>query len=242
MPTALFLSPHLDDAVFSAGGTLAAMLDAGWRVELVTVFTASVANPTPFALTCQTDKGLSPEVDYMAVRRAEDLAAAAALGLDARHVHHLDLPEAPHRGYRSAADLFAGMHADDEATADRVADAVRPWVDAAVRGAGADRVLWPACLGHHADHLLVDRAVRRLGPRGQRWRWRDTPYVMRHPGPRPEMSVDIAATLTRKLAACTCYTTQLGFQFGGEAAMRERLTMLARAEAKGHGLAERFYR
>ena len=58
MPLALALSPHLDDAAFSCGGTLAALAAEGWEVAVATLFTASVEAPTGFALACQTDKGL----------------------------------------------------------------------------------------------------------------------------------------------------------------------------------------
>jgi hypothetical protein len=95
---ALALSPHLDDAAFSCGGTLARLAEAGWRVVVATLFTRSVPDPTGFALACQLDKGLGPEVDYMALRRAEDRDAMRALGAEARW---LDLPEAPHRRYGS---------------------------------------------------------------------------------------------------------------------------------------------
>ena len=104
MRRAVAVSPHLDDAAFSAGGVLAGLAAAGWDVALVTVFTATVPEPTGFALACQTDKGFGPEVDYMALRRDEDHAAAAVLGLG--EVVHLPLPEAPHRGYGSPAELF----------------------------------------------------------------------------------------------------------------------------------------
>ena len=86
MSTALAISPHLDDAVFSAGGTLAHLATAGWRVVMATVFTASVPEPKGFALACQLDKGLSPEVDYMGLRRDEDLTAADELGVEAVHL------------------------------------------------------------------------------------------------------------------------------------------------------------
>ena len=69
MPTALALSPHLDDAAFSCGGLLASLAQAGWRVVMATLFTGSVAEPKGFALACQLDKGLGPEIDYMALRR-----------------------------------------------------------------------------------------------------------------------------------------------------------------------------
>jgi LmbE family N-acetylglucosaminyl deacetylase len=65
MPVALALSPHLDDAAFSCGGTLALLARRGWQVVLCTVFTASVDNPTGFALACQADKGVGPEIDYI---------------------------------------------------------------------------------------------------------------------------------------------------------------------------------
>ncbi len=67
--TALALSPHLDDAAFSAGGTLHALGRAGWRVVVATIFTRSMPEPQGFALRCQTDKGLAPDIDYMALRR-----------------------------------------------------------------------------------------------------------------------------------------------------------------------------
>ncbi|MEK8106267.1 PIG-L family deacetylase [Micromonospora sp. M12] len=104
------VSPHLDDAVFSIGGTLAALVAAGWTVRVVTCFTASVPEPSPFALACQLDKGLAADVDYMALRRAEDRAACALLGVEPVH---LPLAEAPHRGYPDPAALFAGVRADD---------------------------------------------------------------------------------------------------------------------------------
>ncbi len=104
MPTALALSPHLDDAAFSAGGLLATLAEAGWRVVMATLFTQSVPAPEGFALACQLDKGLGPEVDYMALRRGEDDRAARALGI--APPLHLPFREAPHRGYGSAPELF----------------------------------------------------------------------------------------------------------------------------------------
>ncbi len=192
---------------------MAKLVDDGWRVELVTVFTKSVPNPTGFALACQTDKGLAADADYMAIRRNEDLAAARALGVE--HVHHLDLPEAPHRGYTSAADLFAGMHDDDRSTTALVADAIASFLP-------ADRVFLPLGLGNHVDHLHVIKAFA-----SEAWQWLDTPYVLREPTMPDGERVDIATTLDRKLDACAAYTTQLPFQFGDEPAMRRQLTDLA---------------
>ncbi len=198
------VSPHLDDAVFSAGAALAALAARGHDVRVVTTFTRSVPEPRGFALACQTDKGLGPEVDYMAVRRAEDEAAMAALGLPAPI--HLSLAEAPHRGYESARALFAGPHAEDDVVA-ALTEALAPHLE------GAEFVLAPLGLGNHVDHVQVRAA---LGPTPF-VAWHDLPYALREPGPGAPGEVPPGPA---KLAACAAYVTQLGFQFGGEEAMR----------------------
>lgn len=211
MRTVVAVSPHLDDAVFSAGATLAALAAGGARVTVVTAFTASIPAPTGFALACQTDKGLGPEVDYMAMRRAEDIEALRRLGLPPPV--HLAFPEAPHRGYDSAPALFAGVH-DGDAVAAGLARALAPHLE------GADLLLAPLGLGGHVDHLLVRAALRGRAVTS----WHDLPYALRTPGPAAAHTHPAAAThAAAKLDACAAYATQLGFQFGGEAAMREAL-------------------
>ena len=215
----LAVSPHLDDAVFSVGATLAVLADAGHEVTVLTCLTASVPEPAGFALACQTDKGLAADVDYMALRRAEDTAALAVLG--AGQVH-LDLPEAPHRGYTGAADLFAGVHPGDDV-----------WRELADRLAGHEADVWlaPQALGGHVDHLQVQRAVASLG-RPTAW-WRDSPYVLRDPAAAPGEHLPAGLTevrlpndRARRADACACYATQLGFQFGGPGPMRTALAGL----------------
>ncbi len=220
MPRALALSPHLDDAAFSCGGTLAALAKAGWEVVVATAFTRSVPEPTGFALACQLDKGLPPEVDYMALRRAEDREACARLG--ARAVW-LDLPEAPHRGYADARALFAAPREDDqihEPLARAVAGLLEP---------APDLLLAPQAIGGHVDHVRLVEALRAVLPDGVPngmpvlW-WTDFPYAARpvREAARPFAVAmeawpehDVAGDATARLAACAAYATQLGFQFGG---------------------------
>jgi len=224
------VSPHLDDAVFSAGGTLARLAAAGHEVLVLTVFTGSVAAPTGFALACQTDKGLAPDVDYMALRRDEDAAALARLGVRGEH---LGLLEAPHRGYETPAALFAGRHAGDE-VAGAVGSVVTPYVDT------ADVVLAPQAVGDHVDHQVVTTVVAGLADPGRTAWWRDTPYAVRHPDAdgAPEVTgvdvaVDVAAVLDVKAGAAGAYATQVGFQFGGPEHVAGVLADLARREGRG---------
>ncbi len=219
---AVAISPHLDDAVFSAGATLARLADANWQVEIVTVFTASVPDPAGFALACQLDKGLGPEVDYMALRRAEDAEAVRRLGLGRPPVH-LPFREAPHRGYDSAPALFAGPRHGDAAIVEEVRAALAPLLE------GAQLVLAPAGLGGHVDHLQVLAA---LAPLARPVLWHDQPYALRLDRPPPTGCEDGCRRhlRERKLRAAAAYASQLAFQFpsrggvpAGEPAMRRAL-------------------
>lgn len=224
MTTLLAISPHLDDAVFSAGAMLWKAAQSGDRVIIATVFTGNVARPTGFALACQLDKGLGPEVDYMALRRDEDRDACALLGAEARH---LPLLEAPHRGYRDAAALFGAVRPDDAAGAE-----VRSALTSLIGEIAPDRLLGPLGIGGHVDHLIVRDALAEVaGPVPLSW-WEDWPYLDR------SGAVDREGTRctslseesrTAKLRACSAYHSQLGFQFGG----RDKLRLaLKRQEAE----------
>lgn len=232
----LAVSPHLDDAVFSVGATLARAAAHGEEVVLATVFTRSVASPQGFALACQLDKGLPVEADYMALRRAEDELAACRLGLAG--VIHLDLAEAPHRGYGSPAQLFTAIRGDDPA----VTGVPQALADLLARTAPAT-ILGPQAIGGHVDHAVVARALAQLGVPVARWR--DVPYVLRK-GSCGDRDASAAAEhavavtelqLQRKVNACAAYATQVPFQFGGVAAMERTVRDLAHHEAARLGVA-----
>ena len=235
MSCVLAVSPHLDDAIFSAGGTLAQRARQGWRVIVVTCFTANVAQPAGFALACQLDKGLGPEVDYMALRRAEDITACVAIGAEPLH---LPFFEAPHRGYDSAPALFAEVRGDDyieillSAQLDRLIDDYRP-----------ELILGPLAIGNHVDHHIVRSALTAAGRFAAKTRtarlllWEDWPYADHAPVPDSNGEVvqldeaDVAA----KIAGALAYSSQLGFQFGSAAALTGRLQ--ARRSEAFHTLA-----
>ena len=246
MPTALFLSPHLDDVAFSCAGTLLRLQRAGWDTPVVTVFTLSVPHPQGFALRCQTDKGIAPSVDYMALRRAEDAEFARLLGIS--DAQYWPLPEAPHRGYDAPPALFAGMRFDDTIWHE-VAERLRAYVSARE----PQLVFAPQGLGNHVDHLQLIRAVHEAGLAGLTLWYRDTPYAIREPDAQPspllpqglgERAVPLdAATVERKVVGSCAYASQIEFQFGGAQAVRDKLTQFHAQEAERTGLsgyAERF--
>ena len=236
--TALLLSPHLDDAAFSCGGTAATLAAAGWDVVVATAFTRSVHPASGFALACQRDKGLDDAVDYMALRREEDEAACRSLG--ARPVL-LDLPEAPNRGYTSAAALFAAPSADDA-----VAEPLGVLLAGLLAAERPDLLLAPQGCGRHVDHLQLVTALLALpGPLPPLGFYRDTPYVIRDRAAEPDPRAAAAAAIpvvvpldqaarAAKQRAIGCYRTQLGFQFGGAAQAADAIERLMLREAEGH--------
>lgn len=239
MPTALFLSPHLDDAAFSCGGLMAQLADAGWRTVMMTAFTASVLPATGFALACQLDKGLDAAIDYMALRRDEDRAAAAILGVT--DLRWLNLPEAPHRGYGSPSELFGAIRPDD-----MVWQGLAEHIAAATDELQPDLVLGPQGLGNHVDHRQMIRAVSDTVRQPLAF-YRDAPYAIRNPNAGShvgdnnvsECVVGIAGTLDRKVEASCAYGSQIGFQFGGAASLGVALREFAVREGQGRP-AERF--
>ena len=236
MPTALFVSPHLDDVAFSCGATVSWLASRGWRCVLATAFTRSVHNPTGFALACQTDKGLPADVDYMALRRQEDAACGQALGTEA--VRWLDFAEAPHRGYDTAAQLFAPPLVGDsvvEPLSQALSALCREWQPAITFA--------PLALGAHVDHVQLQRAVRlAVGAQALVAWYRDMPYAMRAGDDAGSADAAVALGdrhLQAKLDGCACYGSQLGFQFGGVQDMRAALASFAHAEGRRARLAGR---
>ena len=216
MPTVLAISPHLDDAVFSAGGTLARLAQKKWHVLVATVFTASVPDPQGFALACQLDKGLGPDLDYMALRRGEDAVACDRLGAEPLW---LPFAEAPHRGYASASALFAGLRVDD-----RIVDDLKPVLRNLIDRHSPDEIFAPQAIGAHVDHVAVYLALRSLRcpiklwtdfPYASRPCSRKTPFAEEIDGYETE-SIDLAPSeFGAKVSATSAYASQLGFQFGG---------------------------
>src|SRR3990172_8165028 len=75
-----YLSPHLDDAVFSCGGLIARQISAGDDVQVVPLFAGDppAGELTPFAYELHRRWG--GEGSPMGLRRAEDLVACSRLG------------------------------------------------------------------------------------------------------------------------------------------------------------------
>ena len=133
--------------------------------------------------------------------------------------------------------MFACVRPDDTAARD-----VAPALARLCEETAPDLVLAPAAIGGHVDHCVVVDALLSLRVDRVTGFWRDVPYISRHPAASPPnqgvaslpvTAIDIGDTMEAKIAAAACYSSQIGFQFGGEAALAQSLRAIAAQEGGG---------
>ncbi|RME11008.1 MAG: PIG-L family deacetylase [Ardenticatenia bacterium] len=241
MPTRLFLSPHLDDAILSCGGLIAQAHAAGDRLIIATIFAGDpspLAAQLPFARYQHTLWG--DPIAPMPLRRAEDLAAAAALGV--HDVVHLTFADAVYRHlptgealYTNDDDLFGALHSADEPLINAIANALHPLI------AEADDIYAPLGLGNHVDHQLVAHAARRLSTAARLVWYEELPYAewddpTAHTATRtkhPHLVAIDETAMMRKLDAMGYYRTQIPVLYRNEIAMHRRVRAYAARLAAG---------
>jgi LmbE family N-acetylglucosaminyl deacetylase len=163
MPKVLFLSPHLDDAVFSCAVQILRERQAGNDVMVATVFSHARRNSTASATY----------VD----RRAEDRRALNILGAQVRWLGLLDAP-CRNPFYNSFRRIVLETAPGDERTAKPVETALTRVID----DFRPTTVYAPLGVGTHIDHRLVYSAVaalaekRRVNPAQLRY-YEERPYA-----------------------------------------------------------------
>jgi LmbE family N-acetylglucosaminyl deacetylase len=175
MAAHIFVSAHLDDAVFSCGGLIHRLVSSG---ESVTVVTAFAGDPPKGALSdfardlhVRWNVGDQP----VEVRRQEDRLACRQLGAQAVH---LGWPEALYRRnsqgqtlYPTEAAIFGPLRQDDPARQARLADELVSVVPE------QGWLYLPVGLGGHVDHGALRRCAESF-PR-MRVYYREFPYLTR---------------------------------------------------------------
>ena len=228
----IFLSPHFDDVVYSCGGTLGVQVSVGLRPLVITVFGGipQETNVSPYALDNHRRMGFSQDVNaVISTRRREDAAAMELLGVD---YLWLDYPDAIYRGnpasYTSDSQLMGGeVHAGDRWIDEELAETL-----VSLRKRLPDTVWYaPLGVGRHVDHQLVCSAADRLTQMGAKVNlYEDFPYVLRQSGALVERLEEFGNTLEPGLVemsemlhlrqeAAAQYVSQIGVNFGDQAAM-----------------------
>lgn len=246
----LFLAPHFDDVALSCGGEVARVVSRGETATIATIFGGAppLAMPlTPYARGHLVQWGVASLEEAFRARRAEDEAAARALGATP---HILPFVDGVFREdhYRSWDEL-RGQPVPAEA--DLSAQIVDMLVGSGLIGPDTT-ITGPLAIGRHVDHQLVYAAMRLLAARGIPVRgYEDFPYAtqedeyqarmraLRSPGRAHEM-IDITPWLETKIRAIACYPSQLPSLFRG-VPMPDAVRVYGTHVAGGRGVAERFW-
>jgi LmbE family N-acetylglucosaminyl deacetylase len=228
----LYLSPHLDDAVFSCGGRIAQQVRDGLSV---TVITALAGDPprdrSTFALRLGESAGLSVE-EAVAERRREDVRALEILGAEVIHWPLLDCIYRTENGqgrwlYTSLASIFA-----DEQPGDMLAGEV---AERLAELPESGELVVPLGVGRHIDHRVIRRGAESLGR--ELLYWEDFPYVTHWrsrwrmelpsgPGWQSEtVSLDDDAIVQRCFASAA-YESQVALIFKNEQRLNRTLRRL----------------
>ena len=137
--TILVVSPHLDDAVLSVGGSIASWTAAGRRVVIASVYTTGPA-------LAEIAPTMRKFADY-AARRSEDRAASGVLGAEVRWLDQVE--RAFRKPYLHGWSFFttprerAGF-----STLAKVTHALEP-----LAALDPELVLVPLGIGNHVDHV-----------------------------------------------------------------------------------------
>jgi LmbE family N-acetylglucosaminyl deacetylase len=207
----LAISPHLDDAVLSAGATLSSWTVGGRSASVLTVFAGKPEGElSPAARNLHARCGLD---DAVTTRRVEDRMALERVGARAIHGNLLDAiyRRRPDGTWlcQNHLDVFAEQPVDRELEMAAL-DLVLQTVDQIQPGL----LLAPQAVGDHIDHHVVRRAAMSAA----RLRhlplllWEDLPYGSTRQPLRRDGAMYVAytpRTLCAKLNAVMCYASQL---------------------------------
>ncbi|HSM14659.1 MAG TPA: PIG-L family deacetylase [Thermoanaerobaculia bacterium] len=231
----IVVSPHLDDAVLSCGGRLAATSESGGRARVVTLFAGDdpVDPVNPLANELRRIWELEPG-EVMAARRAEDLEACRRLGVEA---DQRTLLEALYRTnsagaplYPTLRSLYGSLSPQDAASVERIAVELRELPPTGL-------LLAPLGVGGHVDHLVVRHAAEASGrevafyeefPYSE-WKWFAVARALgRKRDWRPESMPLTAELLERKREAILAYRSQVPAMFRAEGRLGKQLRRHAR--------------
>ena len=228
---AVYLSPHLDDAVFSCGGQIFMQSEAGQAVLVATLMAGEPQTDRRSMLAeyLHHNWGVTAET-AVAQRRAEDEAACRRLGAEAIHFSFPDCiyrvhPQSEEPLYTSDEALFGDVEAAETYLIGDIVDAMKGLP-------AAGRILAPLGIGHHVDHQLTRQAAERHFGRERLIFYEDYPYVQRDPdaieallGPEtmwePELIPLTAAAFRARLEAALTYHSQISVLFNNPKAMAD---------------------
>ncbi len=173
---AIFFSPHLDDAVLSAGNYIYSLTKAGQKVLIISIFTAADHFPSQAARKFANRCGFSDPKAFFLARKKEDRAAAKLLGADIQHLGYIDA------GFRADHLSFATVFSSHLTIGDKtlvkpIATQLKKII--AKKSNTTTKLFFPLGVGLHVDHQLVTQMAGQVWQptdHQELWFWEDVPY------------------------------------------------------------------
>lgn len=194
MNKVLFISPHLDDAILSAGRLMADRTDN----VVATIFAGNPEDAenvhTPYDKNC----GFGDAASAMAHRRYENDLATAMLFAEPVNLQFVD------------------EQYNEPSPTEHITEAI----EALIESGNYDYVLGPLGLGH-PDHIQVSDALRAVETDLPIFLWEDLPLRVVEPDLVPKRLEQIglsysyktdlpAGDIARKIRSLSCYASQIG--------------------------------
>ncbi len=172
----IYLSPHLDDVIFSVGGVIYEQVCEGTPVEIWTVMSGfpKTAVLSAFAKRLHARWGVDSAEDAVRIRLEENEKAAQIIGAKTFYLNFVDSM------YRLGADgaflyerSFGKLHRQDKDMPRQIANAI------AQNLRSGDALVFPLALGGHVDHVVVNMASKFLDQ--SLFHYADIPYLFDAP-------------------------------------------------------------
>jgi LmbE family N-acetylglucosaminyl deacetylase len=222
----IYLSPHLDDAVLSAGGLIHEQTAQGNAVEIWTLMCGFPPNGelTAYASSMHQAWGTGTVEETIALRRQEDTKAASRVRAKTVHFDFLDcIYRRDSEGQALYHDIYSELHEADRELVLQIAETLRSGLK------GDDRVVCQLGAGGHIDHLIVRKAAEMLG-RPLTYD-ADVPYVLNLPetlrskteGMRQSLEPISEAGLGAWLLAIQGYESQIESLFQSPEMMKQKM-------------------
>jgi LmbE family N-acetylglucosaminyl deacetylase len=182
---AVFLSPHLDDAVLSCGLQIIDLINRGKSVLVVTFFTRGSNLLSPDITLFVKDSGATSAEQLFLDRVQEDKKVMKLLSADPQHFSFCDAlfrthPKEPHALlYGTYQKVFSGkIHSLDSELLSTLTGTISEIMS---HSAKTSTLFYaPLGVGGHVDHLLIHQAAKAAQLSKMRF-WEDVPYQTEAP-------------------------------------------------------------
>jgi len=171
----IFLSPHLDDAILSAGNYICTLCAQKKHILIVTIFSSFRSRfPSFDAWKNIVHAGCMTPTQFEKKRKKEDSQAMDLLGVPFHHMDYIDggfrKNEKGKHLYPSFADVFRGdISPEDKALIPKIqaslSSIIRP----------SDTLYAPLAFGNHIDHIITRQIVSTFP--NTTYFWLDQPYA-----------------------------------------------------------------